>query len=65
MQQPARTVVVTAAGGAGGGVSADGNLAVNGDFETGNTSGWTTFVDAAGASLERVQLSPLAVIPVT
>jgi hypothetical protein len=36
-----RTVVVTAAGGAGGGVSADGNLAVNG-FETGNTSGWTT-----------------------
>jgi hypothetical protein len=41
------------------------NLAVNGDFETGNTSGWTTFVDAAGAS-ERVQLSlRLAVIQVT
>jgi hypothetical protein len=33
----------------GGGGTADGNLAVNGDFETGNTSGWTTFVDAAGA----------------
>jgi hypothetical protein len=28
---------------------------VNGDFETGNTSGWTTFVDAG--ALERVQLS--------
>jgi hypothetical protein len=41
-------------------------LAVNGDFETGNTSGWTTFVDAAGASFRAVQLSlRLAVIQVT
>jgi hypothetical protein len=35
MQQQVTRTVVTAAGGAGGGVSADGNLAVNGDFETG------------------------------
>jgi hypothetical protein len=49
MQQLVTRTVVVTAGGAGGGVSADGNLAVNGDFETGNTSGWTTFVDAAGA----------------
>jgi hypothetical protein len=35
MQQQVTRTVVTAAEGAGGGVSADGNLAVNGDFETG------------------------------
>ena len=46
--QVTRTVIVSAGG--GGGTGGGDNLAVNGDFETGNTSGWTTFVDAAGAS---------------
>jgi PKD repeat protein len=59
--QVTRTVIVTAAGsGGGGGVGADGNLAVNGDFETGNTSGWTTFVDAAGASFRASTTQPKA-----
>jgi hypothetical protein len=31
---------------------------VNGDFETGNTSGWTTFVDAAGASFRASTTQP-------
>jgi hypothetical protein len=33
---------------------------VNGDFETGNTSGWTTFVDAAGASFRASTTQPKA-----
>jgi hypothetical protein len=37
-------------GGGGGGTGTAGNLATNGDFETGDISGWTTFVDAQGAS---------------
>ncbi|MFT5242772.1 MAG: hypothetical protein ACI8QQ_000694 [Psychroserpens sp.] len=57
--QVTRSVIVSAAGG-GGGVGADGNLAVNGDFETGNTSGWTTFVDAAGASFRASTTQPKA-----
>ncbi|MFT7395798.1 MAG: hypothetical protein ACI96G_000530 [Flavobacterium sp.] len=55
--QVTRTVVVAAAGGGGGG-TADGNLAVNGDFETGNTSGWTLFVNAAGASFTASSTQP-------
>jgi hypothetical protein len=43
--QVARTVIVAVGGG-----GTPGELAVNGDFERGNTSGWTLFVDAAGAS---------------
>jgi hypothetical protein len=31
---------------------------VNGDFETGNTSGWTTFVNAAGASFTASSTQP-------
>jgi hypothetical protein len=40
----------TDCGGGTGGGGTGGELATNGDFETGNTTGWTTFVEAAGAS---------------
>jgi sugar phosphate isomerase/epimerase len=66
MQQLKRTVVVTAAGGAGGGVSADGIWQWMGTLRLANTSGWTTFVDAAGASFRASTTSAgLAVIQVT
>jgi Domain of unknown function (DUF5011)/PKD domain len=43
--QVTRTVIVAVGGG-----GTPGELSTNGNFETGNTSGWTLFVDAPGAS---------------
>ena len=43
--QVTRTVIVAVGGG-----GTPGELSTNGNFETGNTSGWTLFVSAPGAS---------------
>lgn len=42
----------TGGGNTGGGTGTGDELSVNGDFETGDTSGWTLFVDTVGASFE-------------
>lgn len=44
-------------GGGGGGGGTGNNLAVNGDFETGTTSGWTVF-DAQGGTFAVVDTNP-------
>ena len=48
----------TGSGTGGGGTGTAGELAVNGDFETGDTSDWTTFVDAVGASFAASDIDP-------
>jgi hypothetical protein len=53
--QVTRTVIVVVGGGGGG---TPGELAINGDFETGDTSGWVTFVDATGASFTASSTNP-------